>query len=102
MDTERFRNIFAGLEERFGYHIANYDSGNGKKSGDSFTSNYPHALEMWQSHLEGKKFKVKTQKGRIIEADSLVCVPLIIKVNVSGGLSILIITNHLFPSYSKN
>ena len=56
MDTERFRNIFAGLEERFGYHIANYDSGNGKKSGDSFTSNYPHTLEMWQLHLEGKKF----------------------------------------------
>ena len=76
MDTERFRNIFAGLEERFGYHIANYDSGNGKKSGDSFTSNYPHALEMWQSHLEGKKFKVKTQKGRIIEADSLGLCPI--------------------------
>ena len=76
MDTERFRNIFAGLEERFGYHIANYDSGNGKKSGDSFTSNYPHTLEMWQLHLEGKKFKVKTQKGRIIEADSLGLCPI--------------------------
>ena len=62
MDTERFRNIFAGLEERFGYHIANYDSGNGKKSGDSFTSNYPHALEMWQSHLEGKNLKLKHRK----------------------------------------
>ena len=34
MNIERFRKIFVGLEERFGYHIANYEEGNGKKSGD--------------------------------------------------------------------
>ena len=70
-----FRNIFRGLDERFGYHIADYEEGDGKKSGDSFTSNYPHTSEMWQAHLEGKKFKVKTNRG-FIEADSLGLCPI--------------------------
>ena len=75
MNVEKFRKIFVGLEERFGYHIANYEEGNGKKSGDSFTSNYPHTLEMWQAHLEGKKFTIKTNKG-FTEADSLGLCPI--------------------------
>ena len=75
MDIEKFRKIFTGLEERFGYHIADYEEGNGKKSGTSLTSNYPHTIEMWQAHLEGKKFKVKTNKG-FIEADSLGLCPI--------------------------
>ena len=75
MNVERFRKIFVGLEERFGYHIANYEEGDGKKSGNSFTSNYPHTLEMWQSHLEGKKFQVKTNKG-FTSADSLGLCPI--------------------------
>ena len=59
MNTERFRKIFSGLEERFGYHIADYESTNDtKKSGVSFTSDYPHTLQMWEAHLEGKKFDV--------------------------------------------
>ena len=75
MDIEKFRKIFTGLEERFGYHIADYEEGNGKKSGTSLTSNYPHTIEMWQAHLEGKKFKVKTNKG-LTEADSLGLCPI--------------------------
>jgi hypothetical protein len=75
MSAEQFRKIFVGLEERFGYHIANYEEGNGKKSGTSKTSNYPHTIEMWQAHLDGKKFKVKTNKG-FIEADSLGLCPI--------------------------
>jgi hypothetical protein len=73
--TKTFRNIFRGLDERFGYHIADYEEGDGKKSGDSFTSNYAHTLEMWQAHLEGKKFQVKTNRGSI-EADSLGLCPI--------------------------
>ena len=75
MNVELFRKIFVGLEERFGYHIANYEEGNGKKSGTSKTSNYPHTIQMWQAHLEGKKFKVKTNKG-FVEADSLGLCPI--------------------------
>ena len=75
MNVKRFRDIFVGLEERFGYHIADYEAGNGKKSGTSFTSNYPHSLEMWESHLKGEKFKVKTTRG-IVEADSLGLCPI--------------------------
>ena len=75
MNVKRFRDIFVGLEERFGYHIADYEAGNGKKSGTSFTSNYPHALEMWESHLKGEKFKVKTTRS-IVEADSLGLCPI--------------------------
>jgi len=58
--VEKFRNIFKGLDERFGYHIADYEEGDGKKSGDSFTSNYPHTLEMWQAHLDGRKFNINS------------------------------------------
>ena len=75
MDVKRYKDIFVGLEERFGYHIADYEQGNGKKSGSSFTSNYPHTLEMWASHLLGKKFQVKT-KGGMKEADSLGLCPI--------------------------
>ena len=75
MDVKRFKDIFVGLEERFGYHIADYEEGDGKKSGISFTSNYPHTLEMWASHLQGKKFQVKT-KGGTKEADSLGLCPI--------------------------
>jgi len=75
MNSERFRKIFVGLEERFGYHIADYEEGNGKKAGKSFTSNYPHTLEMWIAHLEGKKFKIKTNSG-IKEVDSLGLCPI--------------------------
>ena len=75
MNVERFRKIFLGLDERFGYHIADYEEGNGKKSGTSKTSNYPHTIEMWKAHLEGKKFKVKTNKG-LVEADSLGLCPI--------------------------
>ena len=75
MDVKRFKDIFTGLEERFGYHIADYEQGNGKKSGSSFTSNYPHTLEMWAFHLQGKKFQVKT-KGGTKEADSLGLCPI--------------------------
>jgi len=84
MNVERFRKIFVGLEERFGYHIANYEEGNGKKSGTSLTSNYPHTLEMWEAHLNGKKFKVKTNKG-FIEADSLGLCPINTKSQCTWG-----------------
>ena len=81
MNVERFRKIFSGLEERFGYHIADYESNNDtKKSGVSFTSDYPHTLQMWEAHLEGKKFDVVV-KGRIIKADSLGLCPIINKEN---------------------
>ena len=81
MNVERFRKIFSGLEERFGYHIADYESTNDtKKSGVSFTSDYPHTLQMWEAHLEGKKFDVVV-KGRIIKADSLGLCPIINKEN---------------------
>jgi hypothetical protein len=56
MNVELFRKIFTGLEERFGYHIADYESSSDeKKSGVSFTSDYPHTIQMWQGHLKGKK-----------------------------------------------
>ena len=64
-------NILVTPSFGFGY----YEEGDGKKSGDSFTSNYPHTSEMWQAHLEGKKFKVKTNRGSI-EADSLGLCPI--------------------------
>ena len=73
--VEKFRNIFKGLDERFGYHIADYEEGDGKKSGTSKTSNYGHTLEMWKAHLEGKKFQVKTNSG-FIQADSLGLCPI--------------------------
>ena len=73
--TKTFRNIFRGLDERFGYHIADYEEGDGKKSGTSKTSNYGHTLEMWKAHLEGKKFQVKTNSG-FIQADSLGLCPI--------------------------
>ena len=73
--VERFRKIFSGLEERFGYHIADYNGEEIKRSGVSKTSSYGHTVEMWQAHLEGKKFKVKTNKG-FIEADSLGLCPI--------------------------
>ena len=76
MNVERFRKIFVGLEERFGYHIADYESNNDtKKSGVSRTSDYPHTLQMWEAHLEGKKFDVVV-KGRTIKADSLGICPI--------------------------
>ena len=53
---EKFRKIFAGLEERFGYHQIDTSIGDGKKSGTSFTSSYAHTEEMWKAHLEGTKF----------------------------------------------
>ena len=84
MNVERFRKIFVGLEERFGYHIANYEEGNGKKSGTSLTSNYPHTLEMWEAHLNGKKFKVKTYNV-FIEADSLGLCPINTKSQCTWG-----------------
>ena len=81
MDTERFRNIFAGLEERFGYHIADYEnSSSEKKSGISRTSDYHHTIQMWEAHLKGEKFDVIV-KGRTIKADSLGLCPIINKKN---------------------
>jgi len=56
--VEKFRKIFKGLEERFGYHVLDQSNGNGKKSGTSFTSSYAHTEEMWKAHLEGNKFNV--------------------------------------------
>ena len=55
---EKFRKIFDGLEERFGYHQLDTSNNDGKKSGVSFTSSYAHTDEMWKAHLEGKKFEV--------------------------------------------
>ena len=56
MNVEKFRKIFSGLEERFGYHIADYESmSNEKKSGISRTSDYPHTIQMWEAHLKGEK-----------------------------------------------
>ena len=78
-DLEKFIKIFNGLEERFGYHIASYTNNEAKRSGLSKTSHYPHTKEMWQAHLEGKKFKVtiKTEQGsRTIQADSLGICPI--------------------------
>ena len=49
--VERFRKIFSGLEERFGYHIADYNGEEVKRSGVSFTSSYAHSMEMWQAHI---------------------------------------------------
>ena len=72
---EKFRKIFDGLEERFGYHQVDSSNGEGKKSGISFTSSYAHTEEMWKAHLEGTKFEVKT-KNKIIKADSLGLCPI--------------------------
>ena len=75
MNVERFRKIFSGLDERFGYHVAEYNGSGIKKSGDSKTSVYAHTLEMWKAHLEGKKFTVKTKYGETL-ADSLGICPI--------------------------
>ena len=81
MNVELFRKIFTGLEERFGYHIIDYESASEeKKSGVSRTSDYPHTLQMWQAHLRGEKFDVLV-KGRTIKADSLGLCPIINKQN---------------------
>tara|TARA_R110000737_G_scaffold282002_3_gene288636 strand:- start:1746 stop:3347 length:1602 start_codon:yes stop_codon:yes gene_type:complete len=72
---DKFIQIFKGLEERFGYHIADYSEGDEKKSGTSKTSSYPHSRDMWESHLLGKKFTVKTNYGNKI-ADSLGICPI--------------------------
>ena len=72
---EKFRKIFTGLEERFGYHQIDTTIGDGKKSGTSFTSSYAHTEEMWKAHLEGTKFEVKT-KNKTIQADSLGLCPI--------------------------
>ena len=72
---EKFKKIFSGLEERFGYHVLDSTNGDGKKSGVSFTSSYAHTDEMWKAHLEGIKFSVKT-KNKTIEADSLGLCPI--------------------------
>lgn len=72
---ERFKKIFSGLEERFGYHVLDQSNGDGKKSGASFTSSYAHTEEMWKAHLEGIKFEVKT-KNKVIQADSLGLCPI--------------------------
>ena len=78
MNVKKFKEVFKGLDEKFGYHLANYendDNDGSKKSGASFTSSYPHTEEMWKAHLEGKKFQVKTNKGSIY-ADSLGLCPI--------------------------
>ena len=49
---EKFKKIFNGLEERFGYHIIKDDNNSIKKSGESKTSHYPHTEEMWRAHLK--------------------------------------------------
>ena len=72
---DKFRKIFNGLEERFGYHVLDQSNGDGKKSGTSFTSSYAHTKEMWKAHLEGYKFEVKT-KSKTIQADSLGLCPI--------------------------
>ena len=74
--VEKFRNIFKGLDERFGYHIADYENTSSeKKSGISRTSDYPHTIQMWEAHLKGEKFDVVV-KGRTIKADSLGLCPI--------------------------
>ncbi len=73
--VEKFREIFTGLKERFGYHQMDSSNGDGKKSGTSFTSSYAHTEEMWKAHLEGVKFEVKT-KNKTIKADSLGLCPI--------------------------
>ena len=72
---EKFKKIFNGLEERFGYHIIKDQTNSIKKSGESKTSHYPHTDEMWQAHLDGKKFQVNTKYGDIM-ADSLGMCPI--------------------------
>ena len=72
---EKFRKIFAGLEERFGYHIIDDQNNSIKKSGQSKTSHYPHTDEMWEAHLNGKKFTVNTKYGDVL-ADSLGICPI--------------------------
>ena len=52
MNVKKFKEVFKGLDERFGYHLADYENGSNKKSGSSFTSSYPHTEEMWKAHLE--------------------------------------------------
>ena len=52
---EKFKKIFNGLEERFGYHIIKDQTNSIKKSGESKTSHYPHTDEMWQAHLDGEE-----------------------------------------------
>ena len=77
MSVEKFRNIFNGLEERFGYHIIDKEEGNGeKRSGRSFTSNYPHTLDMWKAHYTGESFEVKQQNKKTTVADSLGICPI--------------------------
>jgi len=78
MSVEKFRNIFNGLEERFGYHIIDKEEdGNGeKRSGRSFTSNYPHTVDMWSAHYEGKSFEVKLPNKKTTMADSLGICPI--------------------------
>ena len=78
MSVEKFRNIFNGLEERFGYHIIDKEEeDNGeKKSGRSFTSNYPHTLEMWKAHYNGESFEVKLPNKKTTMADSLGICPI--------------------------
>ena len=77
MSVEKFRNIFNGLEERFGYHIIDKEEGNGeKRSGRSYTSNYPHTLEMWKAHYTGESFEVKQQNKKTTVADSLGICPI--------------------------
>ena len=75
MNVKKFKEVFKGLDERFGYHLANYENGSSKKSGSSFTSHYAHTEDMWKAHLEGKKFQVKTNKGSMY-ADSLGLCPI--------------------------
>ena len=72
---EKFKKIFNGLEERFGYHIIKDDNNSIKKSGESKTSHYPHTEEMWRAHLNGEKFKVNVKHGDIM-ADSLGICPI--------------------------
>ena len=66
---DRFIQIFKGLEERFGYHIVDESDGEAK------TSSYPHTRDMWEAHLLGKKFKIKTNYG-VKTADSLGMCPI--------------------------
>ena len=36
LPISKFKEVFKGLDERFGYHLANYENGSSKKSGSSF------------------------------------------------------------------
>ena len=68
---DKFKKIFNGLEERFGYHIIKDDNNSIKKSGESKTSHYPHTNEMWQAHLNGEKFTVNTKhKDQLLDNQS--------------------------------